>query len=119
MKSPPLKETRMDVESLKKVNPLQESILEVIQDSFFILDRKGGILKVNPKGLDLLGYPWKELQQIVLIDVVALEELSRVRERFEEMEQGQGVRFRTEIIHYLGERIPVQCVGTFGKKTFL
>ena len=118
MKSPPLKETRMEGESLKKVNPLQESILEVIQDSFFLLDRKGGILKANPKGLDLLGYPWKELQQIVLIDVVALEELSRVRERFEEMEQGQGVRFRAEIINYLGERIPVQWVGIFREENF-
>jgi diguanylate cyclase (GGDEF)-like protein/PAS domain S-box-containing protein len=118
MKSPPFKEIRMKVESQEKANHLQESILEVIQDSFFILDRKGDILKANPNGLDILGYPWEELHQIGFMDVVAPEELSNVRERFKEMEQGQGVRFGTEIVNRLGERIPVQFFGMLRKENF-
>lgn len=111
MKTLSLKEIRTKVEALEKEIRLQRSILEVIPESFLILDRKGDFLKVNPKGMELLGYPPEELQQKVFIDVVPLEDLSRVHEGFEEMEQGKEVRFRTQITSRLGERIPVEFFG--------
>jgi PAS domain S-box-containing protein len=80
-----LKEIRTKVEALEKEIRLQRSILEVIQEPFFILDQKGDFLKINPKGMEILGYPPEELQQRVFIDVVPLEDLARVREKFEEM----------------------------------
>jgi diguanylate cyclase (GGDEF)-like protein len=46
------------------------------------------------------------------MDVIPLEELSRVQEGFEEMGQGKEVRFRTQLISRLGERIPVELFGT-------
>ena len=78
---PLLKEIRTEVEALEKEIRLQRSILEVIQEPFFILDRKGDFLKVNPKGMEMLGYPPEELQQMVFIDVVALEDLSQGPEK--------------------------------------
>src|SRR4030043_39507 len=111
MKTLSLKEIRTRVEALEKEIRLQRSILEVIPEPFLILDRKGDFLKVNPKGMELLGYPPEELQQKVFIDVVPLEDLSRVHEGFEEMEQGKEVRFRTQITSRLGERIPVEFFG--------
>ena len=111
MKSLSLKEIRTKVEALEKEIRLQRSIFEVIPEPFLILDRKGDFLKVNPRGMELLGFPPEELQGRVLIDVVPLEDLSRIREGFEEMEQGKEVRFRTQIISRLGERIPVEFFG--------
>jgi diguanylate cyclase (GGDEF)-like protein/PAS domain S-box-containing protein len=111
MKSLTLKEIRIKVEALEKEIRLQRSILEVIPEPFFILDRKGDFVKVNPKGMEMLGYPPEELQQKVFMDVTSLEDLSRVREGFENMGQGKEVRFRTQMISRLGERIPVEFFG--------
>jgi diguanylate cyclase (GGDEF)-like protein/PAS domain S-box-containing protein len=118
MTFPSLKEIRAKVEALEKEIRLQRSIFEVIPEPFLILDRKGDFLKVNPKGMELLGYPPEELQASVLMDVVPLEDLSRVREGFEEMGQGKEVRFRTQMISRLGERIPVELFGTPGEDAF-
>jgi PAS domain S-box-containing protein len=118
MNSLSLKEIRTKVEALENEIRLQRSILEVIQEPFFILDQKGDFLKINPKGMEILGYPPEELQQRVFIDVVPLEDLARVREKFEEMGQKKEVRFRTQIISRLGERIPVEFFGTFREDVF-
>jgi len=113
-----LKEIRTKVEALENEIRLQRSILEVIQEPFFILDRNGEFLKVNPKGMEILGYPPEELQQRVFIDVVPLEDLARVREKFEEMGQKKEVRFRTQITSRLGERIPVEFFGVLKEDAF-
>ena len=118
MRSLSLKEIRAEVEALEKEISLQRSILEFLQEPFFILDRKGDFLKVNPKGMEMLGYPPEELQQMVFIDVVPLEDLHQVREEFEEMGQGKEVRFRTQITSRLGERIPVEFFGTLKEDAF-
>jgi len=118
MKTLSLKEIRTKVEALEKEIRLQRSILEVLPEPFVILDRNGDFLKVNPKGTEMLGYPPEELSQRVLMDVVPLEDLSRVQEGFEEMGQGKEVRFRTQIISRLGERIPVELFGTPGEDAF-
>ncbi|PIX22208.1 MAG: hypothetical protein COZ69_11660 [Deltaproteobacteria bacterium CG_4_8_14_3_um_filter_45_9] len=118
MPSLSLKEIRTKVEALEKEIRLQRSILKVIPEPFFILDRKGDFLKVNPKGMEILGYPPEELQQRVFMDVVPLEDLNRIREGFEEMRQGNEVRFRTQITSRLGERIPVEFFGTLTEDAF-
>ena len=111
MKSLSLKEIRIEVEALEKEIRLQRTILEVIPEPFFILDRGGDFLKANPRGGELLRYPQEELQEKVLMDVVSLEDLNRVREGLEEMVQGKEVRFRAQMISRFGERIPVEFFG--------
>jgi diguanylate cyclase (GGDEF)-like protein/PAS domain S-box-containing protein len=112
MKSPSLKQVKTKTKPLEKKSQLQESMLEVIQDPFFILDQKGGILKVNLKGMEMLGYPWEELQKMVFIDMVAHEDQNTVSRGFEEMGQGKEIRVRSLIVSQLGERIPVEFIGT-------
>jgi diguanylate cyclase (GGDEF)-like protein/PAS domain S-box-containing protein len=111
MESPSLKEIRSKVEALEKEIRLQRSILEMIPEPFFILDRDGEFLKVNPRGRELLGYSPEELRQKAFMDVVPIEDLIRVRDGFDEMRKGKEVRFRTQIISRLGERIPVEFMG--------
>ena len=118
MKTVSLSEIRTKVEGLEKEIRLQRSVLDVLPDPFIILDRKGEFLKVNPKGMDLFGYPPAELRQKVLMDVVPLEDLGRIREGFEQMELGRKVRFRTQVISRLGERIPVELFGAAGEDAF-
>ncbi len=118
MKSLSLKEIRTEVEALEKEIRLQRSFFEVIPETLFILDRERNFLKVNPSGVELLGYPPEELRQRVLMDVVCLEDLHRVREGFEEMEEGKEARFRAQITSRLGERIPVEFFGVFREGAF-
>jgi diguanylate cyclase (GGDEF)-like protein/PAS domain S-box-containing protein len=99
------------VETLEREMRLQRSILEVIPEAVFILDEAGDFLKVNPKGMELLGYPPEELQQRTVIDVIPLEDLFEIREGLETMGRGKEVRFRARIISRLGERIPVEVLG--------
>jgi diguanylate cyclase (GGDEF)-like protein/PAS domain S-box-containing protein len=114
-----LKEIRTKVEALENEIRLQRSIFEIISEPFFVLDRNGDFLKVNPKGMEILGYPPEELSQKVFMDVVPLEDLSRVREGFEEMGQGREVRFRTQVVSRVGERIPVELLGTPREDAFI
>jgi diguanylate cyclase (GGDEF)-like protein/PAS domain S-box-containing protein len=118
MNSLSLKEIRAKVEALEKEIRLQKSILEAVRDPFFILDQKGDFLKINPKGMELLGYPPEELQQRVFMDVIPLEDLNRIREGFEEMRQGKEVQFGAQILSRLGERIPVGFYGTLREDVF-
>ena len=101
----------------KEVN-LQGSIIEVIQEPFFILNRKGEFLKANPKGMEMLEYSWEELREMVFRDVVAHEDLSRIREGFEEMGQGNEVRLGTHIISRGGEQIPAKFFGSTREEIF-
>jgi diguanylate cyclase (GGDEF)-like protein/PAS domain S-box-containing protein len=110
MKSPSLKEIRMKVKALEKKAPLQASILEAIQDPFIILSQKGEFIKVNPKGLEILGYSWEELQKMVLIDLVD-EDHDNILHGYEEMGQGGEIHLKTLILNHQGERIPVELVG--------
>jgi PAS domain S-box-containing protein len=119
MKPSSLKEFKMKVEMLEKDVNLQRSVIEVIQDPFFILNRKGEFLKANPKGIEMLGYPWEELREMVFMDVVALEDLSRIREGFEEMGQGSEVQLGVHIISRGGERIPAKFFGSPREETIL
>ena len=115
-----LKEIKTKVETLEKEIDLQRSILEVIQDPFFILNRKGEFLKANPKGVEILSYPWNELRQMVFFDVVVLEDLGKIREGFEEMDQGKEIRLRIDIVSQLGDRIPVEFFGSIrGEACFI
>jgi len=115
---PSLKEFKKKVEMMEKEVSLQRSILEVIQEPFFILNRKGEFLKVNPKGIEMLGYSWDELQEMVFMDVVALEDLAQIRDGFEVMGQGKGVRIEGRLISRGGERIPVRLLGDTREEFF-
>jgi len=118
MKSLSLKEIRAEVEALEKEIHLQRSLLEGIPEPFFILDREGDFLRMNPRGVELLGYPAEELREKVLMDLVSLEDLNRAREGLEEMAQGKEARFRLQMITRFGERIPVEFFGVLREGAF-
>ena len=119
MKSSSLKEIRMKLKSFEKKVPLPVSILEAIKDPFVILSQKGEFIKVNPKGLEILGYSWEKLQKMAFIDVVAQEEHRNILHECEEMGQGRDIRLKTLIVSEQGERIPVELLGTPREKVYL
>jgi diguanylate cyclase (GGDEF)-like protein len=61
--------------------------------------------------LELLGYSPGELQQMVFMDMVALDDLSSVRDGFDEMEKGCQISLNLRIVNQLREEIPVECFG--------
>ncbi len=118
MTSLSLKEIRTKVGTLEREIRLQRYILEAIPEPFLILDEDADFLKINPRAMEVLGYPPEELQQKTLIDVVPLEDLHAIREGFERMREGQEVRFRAQIISRWGERIPVEVSGIHREEGF-
>lgn len=114
-----LKEIQMKREALEKELHLLWSIIEAIPDPFFLLDRKGAFLRVNPKGLALLHYSTKELQQMLFIDLVALDDLSTLREGFDAMEKGDEIALKLRMVNRLREEIPVLCLGFSRADTFV
>jgi len=118
LKSASLKEVRMKVKGLEKKSHFQKFIFEVIQDLFFILDQKGGILEANPRAMEVLGYSWEDLQKMVFLDQVAPEGQGTVSKGFEEMGGGKEIRLRTHIVSQDGERIPVEVIGVPKEELF-
>jgi len=111
MKSPSLKEIQTKVKRLEKKIPLQDSILEAVQDPFIILSQKGEFIKVNAKGLEILGYSWEQLQSMGLIDVVVQEDHGNILRGCEERGQGGEIHLKILILSQQGEQIPVELVG--------
>jgi diguanylate cyclase (GGDEF)-like protein/PAS domain S-box-containing protein len=111
MNSPSLKAVMTKAKALEKKSTLHKSILEAVQDPLFILDQKGGFLKANPKGMELLGYSWEELGQKVFVDIVALEDHSKLSHGFEEMGQGGEIQLGILVVNQRGDRIPVEFIG--------
>jgi diguanylate cyclase (GGDEF)-like protein/PAS domain S-box-containing protein len=105
----PRRNQKMD--PLEKEIDLLRSLHEVVQDPLLILSLKGEFLKVNPKGTEILGYPWEELQHIAFLDLVAVEDLEKTRDGFEEMKRGKEARFRTHLLTRLREKIPFELIG--------
>jgi diguanylate cyclase (GGDEF)-like protein/PAS domain S-box-containing protein len=112
MRPSSLKQIKMKVKALEKKTHLQETTLEVINDPFFILDQEGSILKANPKGIDMLGYPWDDLQKMILSDIVSLEDRSRISDTLAGMEQGKGIQLRVHFVRQGGEQIPAEFIAT-------
>jgi diguanylate cyclase (GGDEF)-like protein/PAS domain S-box-containing protein len=106
-------------EVLEREIRLLKFILETIRDPFLVLNRKGEFLKVNPKGSALLDYSPEELQQMDFIDVVALDDLSVVRDKFDGMEEGREISMNLRVVNRRREEIPVECYGTLRGETCL
>ncbi len=118
MTSPSLKEIRTKIDTLEKEIQLLRPIFETIRDPFFLLNCKKEFLKANPKGVDLLGYAPEEIEQMVFTDVLALNDISAMREGFDEMGKGREVSLTLHVVNRLREEIPVVCFGTLREETY-
>jgi diguanylate cyclase (GGDEF)-like protein/PAS domain S-box-containing protein len=119
MKTPSTKEIRMKGKIPEQKLPLQVSLLEAIQDLFFIIGQRGEFVRVNPKGLEILGYSREELRKVSLIDVMAPEDHGNILHGCKEMEQGGEIHLKTLILSQQGERIPVELIGIPREGMFL
>jgi diguanylate cyclase (GGDEF)-like protein/PAS domain S-box-containing protein len=119
MESPSLQEIRMKVEALEKEIQLLRGIFDVGHDPLFILGIRREFLKANREGLELLGYPWEELQKLDFLDVLALDDVSGVREILEEGKEDQEIRFKAHVVSRGREKIPVEFSGTARQDAWL
>ncbi len=59
----------METEKLEKETPLLKSILEAVQDPFFILSPEGEFLMANSRGMEILKLAREELQGRIFHEV--------------------------------------------------
>ncbi len=83
---------------------------ENAQDLFFILDRKGRFLDVNPKYAEMLGYTKEELINHTTRRLTLPEEVSVVRENFRKVMRGEKVRYKIRAISKDGALYTVEIV---------
>jgi diguanylate cyclase (GGDEF)-like protein/PAS domain S-box-containing protein len=106
-----LSQLRTRVELLEKEQDFHRSVFEAMYELCLVLDEKGAFLKMNPKAIEWLGYPWEELQQKIFMDIIAQEDLEKLRKGFEEMQQGKEVQLMICILTRSGNRIPADFLG--------
>ena len=119
MSSPSLQEIKGRVDALEGELSLLRSALDVVQDPILILNRDQGFIKTIGKVEEMLGYPWEELQEMGFLDLVDIEELSKVRDGLEAMKESPEIRLETSVISQSGEKIPVELFGRFQGDRFL
>jgi len=101
------------METLEQESHLLGSVLDAMEDAFFLLAEDRRFVRANPRGIQLLKYAWEELQGKMFLDVIPLEEAPRVGAGLDEMEQKGEARLRTRIVNRLGEEVPVEVRGVF------
>jgi diguanylate cyclase (GGDEF)-like protein/PAS domain S-box-containing protein len=111
MTSPSLQEIKEKVETLEQELFLLRSVLEVFPDPVFILNSQKGFLRTNSKGEEMLGYTPADLQEMVFLDLIDLDDFSRVRDGFEALKENPETRLKTWVLNRRGEKIPVELFG--------
>lgn len=111
MPSPSLQEIKEKVETLEQELFLLRSVLEVFPDPVFILNSQKGFLRTNSKGEEMLGYTPSDLHEMVFLDLIDLDDFSRVRDGFEALKENPETRLKTWVLNRRGEKIPVELFG--------
>ena len=119
MQSPSVQEIKEKVETLERELLVLRSVWEVLQDPIFILNPQKVFLRANTRGEEMLGYTRKELQEMGFLDLIDLEEISRVQDGFETLKGHPEARLKTWVVSRWGERIPVEMIGYLRGEVFL
>ncbi len=109
--SPSLQEIRQRVEELEKELSFFRVLLQMVQDPIVFLDPKGGLLEINQRGQEILGYREQELRHKAFIDLVNLDDLSRVRDEMDSMKEDLNVPFNLRVVNRSGEIISMEISG--------
>lgn len=118
VKSPSLKEIQQRIETLEREILLLRSSFEMIRDPLLLLNPKKEFLRVNPKGMELLGYSWEELSEMTFLEVIPLEENGKAIDQFEEMARGKEVVGTFHILNKDGLKIPVEFFGRMREEIY-
>ena len=68
---------------MNKGNEQFRVLFEQSTDGIFIANRQGNYLDVNPAGCKMLGYTWDEITKLTIADVIAADEIERVKPEIE------------------------------------
>ncbi len=118
MRAPSLKEIQQRIHLLEKEIHLLRTSFEMSRDPFLLLNPKKEFLKINPKGMELLGYSWEELSEMTFFEIIPLEENGKAIDQFEAMAKGKEVVETFHILHKEGLKIPVECFGRMKEDTY-
>jgi diguanylate cyclase (GGDEF)-like protein len=107
----PTEEVRTTLEAWRKESPLIRSIVEAIQDPFFILGQGGTVLLSNARGMALVGYGWDEFKQGAFSHLVAPKDQGRINRELETMDEDRELHFRIHLVDRSGGEIPTEFIG--------
>ncbi|ASV30255.1 PAS domain S-box protein [Maribacter cobaltidurans] len=83
---------------LKENEQKLRTFIEQASDGIFITDFDGNILEANLQGVEMFGYPKKDLLQKNLSDLTTEQDLTKVPLKFMELKSGQAVLTERELL---------------------
>ncbi|MHA1933897.1 MAG: PAS domain S-box protein [Candidatus Thorarchaeota archaeon] len=92
-----------------------KTLLDRMDDFFFIFSLDGRILRFNKVAMEQLGYSAKELLELTVIDIHDAEE-EEIQQTFEDMVSGKISSCLIPFISKDGRSIPVETKGLPGKR---
>jgi diguanylate cyclase (GGDEF)-like protein/PAS domain S-box-containing protein len=111
-------DVEMNKENLREKDVLILSLLDSIQDPFFVLGQRKEFLMASPKAIELIGSSSEEIQKLDFADLIVSDDKERALRGFEEAGSNQQVQWVTRIISSSGERIPVQIFVTYREEIY-
>ncbi|HXN06208.1 MAG TPA: diguanylate cyclase, partial [Nitrospiria bacterium] len=73
-------------EEIQQSEERYRSLIEQASDGIFITDAEGGVLEVNPRGTELLGFSKEEIMEMKLPDLIPEEDRMRVSRFFKSLD---------------------------------
>ncbi|MDH4263689.1 MAG: PAS domain-containing protein [Spirochaetia bacterium] len=91
--------------------PQIPDFFETSRDCIFLLDNKGFVLDLNPRGIEKLGYSKAEIIGKNVANVVPKDFLQTYSENINKVFTDKKVTFESTLEHKTGEKIPVEIHG--------
>ncbi len=102
-----------DISERKRSEEQYRSIVETSIDGFWIVDRRGQIIDVNPAYAEMIGYSEAELLKMGVPDIEAVESDDEVADRIRRIERDGYDRFETRHQHKDGHLVDVEVSVQF------
>ena len=99
------------MDPLEKEINLLRSLVDVAPTPLVILDGTGRFLRVNPRGMEVLGYSSEELRQMRMTDLLMADDTEGARSLLIKRVEEEIPPFRTFLASRSGERKPVELSG--------
>lgn len=120
--TPIFKGIRSIAERLRRQKQFSDEVINSLPGVFYVLDREGGMLRVNSNFIEVSGYSHNEIKGMNALDFVAEDERERMTGEIRKGFELGDISVELEFVTKTGEKIPYSFTGhrvDIGDATYL
>ena len=102
---------KLTEERLHQQMQFSDDIINNLPGIFYMLNREGGFIRVNPRFLTVTGYSRAELDRMTMLDLFASEEKDLVTQRMQEVFDKGDSSAEVELVVKSGRKMPYYFTG--------